>query len=109
MGYKTLQHRLAAVNQICDVEDKSDKKEAVIYKNTFMQYITKLKLAAVHQFCDIEDKSTEYMYQLMQDTCKVDIDTVNNYMVNENHEKLFKEVNELLELIIKIEEDPHNS
>jgi hypothetical protein len=49
------------------------------------------------------------MYQLMQDTCKVDIDTVNNYMVNENHEKLFKEVNELLELIIKIEEDPHNS
>ena len=30
-------------------------------------------------------------------------------MTKENHEKLFKEVNELLELIIKIEEDPHNS
>jgi hypothetical protein len=69
-----------------------------------MQHITKLKLAAVHQICDIEDKSTEYMYQFMQDACKVDIDTVNNYMVNENHEKLFKEVNELIELTLKIEE-----
>jgi hypothetical protein len=68
-----------------------------------MQHITKLKLAAVHQLCDAEDKSTEYMYALMQTTCKVDIDTVNSYMVNENHEKLFREVNELVELIIKIE------
>jgi len=67
-----------------------------------MQYITKLKLAAVHQLCDAEDKSTEYMYQLMQDTIKVDIDTVNNYMVNENHSKLFKELNELTNLMIQL-------
>ena len=54
-----------------------------------MQYITKLKLAAIHQLCDHKDKSTEYMYQLMQDTAKVDLDTVNSYMTNENHSKLF--------------------
>ncbi len=65
-----------------------------------MKYITKLKLAAVHQLCDHEDKSTEYMYQLMQDTCKVDIDTVNNYMINENHSKLFKELNELIDVFV---------
>jgi hypothetical protein len=65
-----------------------------------MQYITKLKLAAVHQLCDAEDKSTEYMYQLMQDSCKVDLDTVNSYMINENHTKLFKELNSLTELMI---------
>jgi hypothetical protein len=65
-----------------------------------MQYITKLKLAAVHQLCDVEDKSTEYMYQLMQDTVKVDIDTVNNYMINEDHSKLFKQLNDLVEIVI---------
>lgn len=41
-----------------------------------MKHITKLKLAAVHQYCDIEDKSTEFMYQFMQDTVKVNLDTV---------------------------------
>lgn len=65
-----------------------------------MQYITKLKLGAVHQLCEVEDKSTEYMYQLMQDVVKVDIDTVNNYMINENHSKLFKELNNLTEIMI---------
>jgi hypothetical protein len=69
-----------------------------------MQHITKLKLAAVHQICNVEDKSDEYMYQFMQDTCKVNLDTVINYMTKENHEKLFKELNELLELTLKIEE-----
>ena len=68
-----------------------------------MKYITKLKLAAVHQLCDAEDKSTEYMYQLMQDTVKVDMDTVNNYMLNENKAELFKELNSLLDLLIIIE------
>jgi hypothetical protein len=67
-----------------------------------MKHITKLKLAAVHQLCDAEDKSTEYMYQLMQDTAKVDLDTVNNYMMNENHSKLFQEVNELTEILIDL-------
>jgi hypothetical protein len=38
----------------------------------------------------------------MQDTIKVDIDTVNNYMVNENHSKLFKELNELTNLMIQL-------
>jgi hypothetical protein len=67
-----------------------------------MQYITKLKIAAVHQLCDGEDISTEQMYQLMQDMCKVDIDNVNNYMLNENHSKLFKELNDLTELMIQL-------
>ncbi len=59
-----------------------------------MKYITKLKLAAVHQLCDAEDKSTEYMLQLMQDTCEVDLDTCINYLNLEQKErdKLFKEV-----------------
>lgn len=67
-----------------------------------MKYITKLKLAAVHQLCDAEDKSTEYMYQLMQDTAKVDLDAVNNYMMKENHSQLFQEVNELTEILIDL-------
>lgn len=59
-----------------------------------MQYITKLKLAAVHQLCDAEDKSTEYMLQLMQDVCEVDLDTCINYLSlkEKERDKLFKEV-----------------
>ena len=68
-----------------------------------MKYITKLKLAAIHQLCDVEDKSTEFMYQLMQDMCKVDTDTVNNYFKNENSSVLFKELNDIIELVIKLE------
>lgn len=70
-----------------------------------MKYITKLKLAAVHQLCDVEDKSTEYMLQNMQDLCKVDLDTCLNYMQlgNTVHEKLFKELNNLTEVMINIE------
>lgn len=45
-----------------------------------MKYITKLKLAAVHQLCDVEDRSTEYMLQLMQDSCKVDLECCLKYM-----------------------------
>ena len=67
-----------------------------------MKHITKLKLAAIHQLCDAEDKSTEYMYQMMQDMAKVDIDTVNNYMINEDHSSLFKELNSLITLIDKL-------
>jgi ABC-type transporter MlaC component len=66
-----------------------------------MKYITKLKLAAIHQLCDAEDISTERMYQLMQDTVKVDIDVINNYLTNENHSKLFKELNQLLDIVIQ--------
>lgn len=72
-----------------------------------MQYITKLKLAAVHQLCDAEDKSTEFMYQLMMDTVQVDLNTVNNYMINEDHSKLFKELNSLTELMIRLTENEH--
>ena len=64
-----------------------------------MKQTTKLKLACVHQYCDINDKSTEYMYQLMQDICKVDIDTVNNYIKFENHEELFKQIESVAEII----------
>lgn len=40
-----------------------------------MKYITKIKLASVKAICDAENKSPEYMLQLMQDTCKVSLDT----------------------------------
>ena len=66
-----------------------------------MQYITKLRLASVHLLCDVEDKSTEYMYQLMQDTCNVNLDTVNNYFFlgEKEHLKLRKDLNNLLETL----------
>lgn len=69
-----------------------------------MKYITKLKLAAVHQLCDKEDKSTEYMLQFMQDTCKVELDTVMNYMKlgEKEHQQLFRELNNFLELFIQL-------
>ena len=71
-----------------------------------MKYITQLKLAAVHQLCDAEDKSTEYMLQLMQDSCGVDLDYCVNYLKleTETHIKLFRELNELTELMIKLVE-----
>ena len=71
-----------------------------------MKYITQLKLAAVHQLCDVEDKSTEYMLQLMQDSCGVGLDCCISYLELEEkiHDKLFKEVNNLTELLIKLGE-----
>ena len=72
-----------------------------------MKNITKLKLAAVHQFCGAEDKSTVYMLQLMQDSCKVSLDTCLAYLNLENeHQKLFKELNELTSLIVELSETP---
>ena len=70
-----------------------------------MKYITKLKLAAVHQLCDAEDKSTEYMLQVMQDTCKVGLDTCIQYMELDpiEHSKLFKELNQLVKVVINLE------
>lgn len=70
-----------------------------------MKHITKLKLAAVHQLCDAEDKSTEYTLQILQDMCNVDLDCVISYMSlgNETHKKLFNEINELTNVIIKTE------
>jgi hypothetical protein len=67
-----------------------------------MKYITKLKLAAVHQLCDAEDKSTEYMLQLMQDICNVDLDCCLLYvkLPEEEKNRLFKEVNMINELLI---------
>lgn len=72
-----------------------------------MKYITKLKLAAVHQLCDKEDKSTEYMFQFMQDTCKVELDTVLNYMKlgQKQHQQLFRELNDFLELFIQLDNE----
>jgi len=69
-----------------------------------MKYITKLKLAAVHQLCDAEDKSTEYMLELMQDTCDVDLDCCISYMnLSENeHNELFNEVLMINEVFIKL-------
>lgn len=70
-----------------------------------MKYITKLRLAAVHQLCDAEDKSTEYTLQLMQDACGVELDTCVSYMGLDpiEHSKLFKEVNQLVNMIINLE------
>jgi len=69
-----------------------------------MKHITKLKLAAVHQLCDAKDKSTEFMTVFMQDTCKVNLDCVNAYMMlkDEEHSALFKEINEFVELLNNI-------
>jgi hypothetical protein len=70
-----------------------------------MKYITKLKLASIHQLCDNNDKSTEYMLQLMQDTCKVDLDTCVAYMDlgDAEHSKLFSELNSLVEVVVATE------
>lgn len=74
-----------------------------------MKHITKLKLAAVHQYCDIEDKSTEFMYQFMQDTVKVNLDTVNAYLFlgEEEHTKLRNELNEFLDFFEIFEFNVH--
>lgn len=71
-----------------------------------MKHITKLKLAAVHQLCDTEDKSTEYMLQLMQDTCDVDLDCCISYMnlPETEHSELFKEVLMITEVLIRLDE-----
>jgi hypothetical protein len=42
------------------------------------------------------------MYQIMQDMCDVDIDTVNNYFTNEDTDKLIRELNDLTVLMIKL-------
>lgn len=75
-----------------------------------MLYITKLKLAAVHQLCNHENKSTEYMLEFMQDTCKVNLDCVIAYMKlsDEEHQRLFKEVNNFIELFTIIDGHPHS-
>lgn len=71
-----------------------------------MKYITKLKLAVVHQLCDVEDRSTEYTLQVMQDIVKVNLDTVLNYMQlgEKVHADLFREVNQLNEVLINSEQ-----
>jgi len=70
-----------------------------------MKYITKLKLAAMHQLCDVEDRSTEFMIQYLQDTCKVDLDTVMEYLTLPQQEKntLRREVNGFMEMFENIE------
>jgi hypothetical protein len=70
-----------------------------------MKYITKLKLAAMHQLCDVEDRSTEFMIQYLQDTCKVDLDTVMEYLCLPQGEKntLRREVNGFMEMFENIE------
>ena len=70
-----------------------------------MQHKTKLKLAAVHQICDVTDKSTEYMLQVMQDMCKVDLDTCVKYMElgEEEHKVLFEQVNAVAQIIVDID------
>lgn len=67
-----------------------------------MKYITKLKLAAVHQLCDVEDRSTEYMLQLMQDSCKVDLECCLKYMEIQDKQQLFQEVNEFCDLFMNL-------
>lgn len=75
-----------------------------------MKYITKLKLAAVHQLCNSEYKSTEYMLQLMQDTCDVDLDCCISYMKlsEKEHSELFNEVLMINEVFIILDEGEKN-
>jgi hypothetical protein len=71
-----------------------------------MKHITKLKLAAVHQLCELEEKSDAYMIQVMQDTCKVSLDTCINYLAlgPEKHQELFEEVNSFCEVMENVME-----
>lgn len=71
-----------------------------------MQHKTKLKLATVHQLADKEEWSTEKMLQVMQDTCKVDLDTCIAYLKLNDIEtnKLFEQVNSVLEVVLKLNE-----
>lgn len=70
-----------------------------------MKKETKLKIAAAHQHCEVMDKSTEYTLQFIQDTCNVSLDAVVSYMSlgQDEHESLFKQVNAVLDVVIKIE------
>jgi hypothetical protein len=70
-----------------------------------MKYITKLKLAAIHQFYDLNNESTEKMYQVMQDTCKVSLDTCINYIElgEAEHKKLSEEFNSLSNVVSQLE------
>jgi len=71
-----------------------------------MKQITKLKLAAINQWCKAEKKSLEYVLQVMQDMVKVEHhDAVRFFTELRNeHEKLEKEVNDLLEIVIQLED-----
>ena len=71
-----------------------------------MKHITKLKLAAVHQLCELSEKSDAYTIQLMQDSCKVGLDTCINYLAlgPEKHQELFEEVNSFTEVIENVME-----
>lgn len=70
-----------------------------------MKYITKLKLAAIHLYCDVNNKSTEYMIQFMQDSCKVDLDCVMNYLQlsKEEHKQLKDEFADFTSTMVQIE------
>lgn len=69
-----------------------------------MKHSTLLAIATVHQYCKSLDKSTEFTYQTIQDICKVDLDTVNNYFIkySNQHETLFNEINTINEIVIKL-------
>jgi hypothetical protein len=71
-----------------------------------MKQITKLKLATINQWCKAEEKSFEYVLQVMQDMVKVEHhDAVRFFTELRNeHEKLEKEVNDLLEIVIQLED-----
>lgn len=71
-----------------------------------MTSFTKLKLAAVYQLCIEQDKSTEFTIQYLQDTCKVDLDCVLTFLNIPIKEKmkLYKEVNDFTDLMVKVME-----
>jgi len=70
-----------------------------------MKQKTKLKLAVIHQHCNVNDKSTEYMLQLMQDTCNVNLDTCIKYMSlsGVEHKQLFTQINTVCDTIVILE------
>lgn len=54
-------------------------------ENTFLESRKHL-LRAAREFCDDTDKSTEFMLQYMQDVAGVDLDTVMDFLEqNETH------------------------
>ena len=68
-----------------------------------MKLITKLKLMSVKLHCEAEEKSTEYMLQLMQDTCNVKLENCVDFLANDLVETE-KNFDELLKVIVQLEE-----
>ena len=49
-------------------------------------------------------EANELRIQCIMDSCNVDVDVVMNYLEKEDHVKLFKELNGLCDIMVKLEQ-----